>query len=347
MENSVIIGLLLVTLSGLGTGTLAWPVKRITNFHFASFLLVYMLFAVIIIPWSFFLTGVPSPGAVIEQVGVRSLFASNLLSIGWGIANVLYFICVIRIGAALTGALLSAFGMTCGVLLPMFVKGSGRFNEAPDIFSDAGLIVLAGLVTLIGGVILMTIAGFSREKLLKSKSAEIRKQQASGNFLQGLLLAILAGVLSSGLSLAFVYSQDPIIQAVKSQGGSDLSGNFSVWALTMVGGGLINISYSLYIIFVKEKQGLSAFSSIGIWYAILIGFQFILSVVILGKGMLLLGALGASVGFAIQQSMQILGNQIVGFFGGEWKGIFGKPKHLMYGAIAIMLIGVCILAYSN
>lgn len=346
MNNSVIIGLLLVTLSGLGTGTLAWPVKRITNFHFGSFLLVYMLFAAIIIPWAFFLTSVPSPGTLIEQVGVRPLLTSNFLSIGWGIANVVYFICVIRIGAALTGALLSAFGMTCGALLPMFIKGSGSFSEAPDVFSDTGLIVLAGLTTLIAGVIIMSIAGFSREKLLKNKSAEIRKQQASGNFLQGLLLAILAGVLSSGLSLAFVYSQDPIIQAVKLQGGSDLTANFSVWALTMIGGGLINIIYALYILS-KEKQAARAFSQLGVLYAVVIGFQFILSIVLLGKGMLLLGPLGASVGFAIQQSMQIIGNQMVGFLGGEWKGIFGKPKRLMYGAVVIMLIGVCILAYSN
>ena len=84
-----------------------------------------------------------------------------------------------------------------------------------------------------------------------------------------------------------------------------------------------------------------------IGYGSLIGLQFILSIVFLGIGMLLLGPLGASVGFAIQQSMQVVGNQLVGFLGGEWKGIYGKARNTMYLAIIVILIAVVILASSN
>jgi len=82
-------------------------------------------------------------------------------------------------------------------------------------------------------------------------------------------------------------------------------------------------------------------------YGSIIGLQFIISIILLGRGMLLLGALGASVGFAIQQSLQVIGNQLVGFLGGEWKGIHGKPRNTMYLAIAIILLAVVILAFSN
>jgi len=44
------------------------------------------------------------------------------------------------------------------------------------------------------------------------------------------------------------------------------------------------------------------------------------------KGMLLLGTLGASVGFGIQQATQIIGGQGVGFISGEWRGVMGRPR---------------------
>src|SRR5690606_17690113 len=126
-------------------------------------------------------------------------------------------------------------GMSCGVLLPMIIKGSGLFQSAPDLFSPTGTVVLSGLVVMVIGVVLVSKAGFERQAYLQGEEASVRKQRASGNFLKGLLLVILAGILSSGISLAFVYSQDAIIQAVTEQGNGDVSANFTVWALGMLG----------------------------------------------------------------------------------------------------------------
>ena len=81
--------------------------------------------------------------------------------------------------------------------------------------------------------------------------------------------------------------------------------------------------------------------------AALIGVQFIAAVTLMGRGMLLLGALGASVGFGIQQAMQILGNQAVGFTSGEWRGVLGTPRKQMVVAVAILIVAVIIMAYGN
>lgn len=63
--------------------------------------------------------------------------------------------------------------------------------------------------------------------------------------------------------------------------------------------------------------------------------------------MLLLGTLGASVGFGIQQALQMLGSQGVGFISGEWSGVRGKPRNQMYLAIAILILGTVVMAYGN
>jgi len=67
----------------------------------------------------------------------------------------------------------------------------------------------------------------------------------------------------------------------------------------------------------------------------------------MGKGMLLLGALGGSVGWGIQQAMQMTGNQGVGFLSGEWRGVRGKPREQMYLAIGILIVAAAIMAAGN
>jgi hypothetical protein len=72
-----------------------------------------------------------------------------------------------------------------------------------------------------------------------------------------------------------------------------------------------------------------------------------ISIVLMGSGMLLVGALGASVGFGIQQASQMLGNQGLGFISGEWKGVLGKPRQQMYMAIGVLIVAALIMAYGN
>lgn len=343
----IIIGLILVTLAGLGTGTVAWPMKKIKDLHFEQYLFVFMFTGIVVYPWIVVLINVPDPIEIIRTVGVKPLLISNLLSICWGVANVLYLICVVRIGAALSGAILSALGMSVGVILPMIFKGTGLFSGAPNIFSKAGIVIMLGLFVIIIGVVLVSIAGFGREKILMNKNNLNKKQQASGGFLRGLILIILAGVLSSGLSLAFVYSQGPIIEAAKQQGAGEITANFTVWALGILGGALVNILYAAYLMTKKKTWHLIFIRKDEIIFGAIAGLQFIFSIILLGRGMVLLGILGASIGFGIQQSMQVVGNQLVGFLGGEWKGVNGKPRKILYAAIAVILTAVIIFSFSN
>jgi L-rhamnose-H+ transport protein len=344
---NVILGFILVIFAGLGTGSAAWPFKVIRDIHLAQYLFISMLLSIGIFPWLLVLINVPEPAEVIRAVGPKTLLISNLLTIAWGVANVLYFMCVIQIGAALTGVILSALGMSVGIIMPLVFKGSGLFSNAPDLLSKPGLLILTGLFLVIIGLTFVSIAGFGREKALRLKDEQTRKIQASGNFLQGLLLVVLAGVLSSGLGLSFVYGQGPIIEAVKLQGVGEITANITVWALVCIGGTLVNVGYAAYLMS-KQKSWRLLFSRKGeILCGALFGIQFLLSIVFLGRGMVLLGILGASIGYGIQQSMQVIGGQVVGFAGGEWKGVGGKPRKIMFVALGFIFAAIVVMAYSN
>lgn len=334
------LGLLLVVIAGLGTGTIAWPIKVMRHFEFEQWWFIGMVVGLVVIPWAVTLLCIPNAVAAYRTVDPILLVKSNLFAFGWGIANVLYALCVVRIGAALTGAILTGIGIIVGVTIPMIFKGTALFSEAPCLGSPAGRTVLLGVVVILIGALFVSMAGFSRGRALGAGSSR-------NGFLGGLVMSIAGGILSCGFSLAFVYSQGPIVKAMKAQGASDIPANFAVWAVGLLGGALVNILYPAYLM-----------SKAGSWkvlkecwrdavFAVFIGVQFSVAVLLLGKGMLLLGVLGASVGFGIQQATQILGNQSVGFLSGEWREVHGTPRRQMYFAVGILLIGVVIMARGN
>jgi len=63
--------------------------------------------------------------------------------------------------------------------------------------------------------------------------------------------------------------------------------------------------------------------------------------------MLLLGILGASVGWSNTQGAIILGGQLLGFASGEWRSVTGKSRKYIYTAIAVLILSMIILTIGN
>jgi len=122
---------------------------------------------------------------------------------------------------------------------------------------------------------------------------------------------------------------------------------FAVFAVGLVTGALLNIGFAMYRLSRNRSWHVLLTSGREFLLAIIIGVNFSLAVALMGKGMLLLGALGASVGWGIQQAMQMTGGQLLGFVSGEWRGVRGKPLQLMIAAISVLLAAVCVLALGK
>ena len=342
-----LLGIGLVVLAGLGTGTVMWPMKRMKRLQFEHYWFIAMLMGLVVIPWAFVLIRIPNLFTAYAQVGWEPILKANLFALGWGVANVLYGLCVVRIGAALTGAVMTGLGIIAGTTLPMIMKGTGLFANAPDLISTSGLVMMLGLAVMVAGVLVSSAAGFGRAKALAGSASLSPSQGQQGSFGIGLLMAVIAGLTSAGISLCFVYGQAPIISAMKAQGADTLSADMAVWAAALLGGAIVNIAFPAWIMTRKKNWGELFSYPKETLLAVVIGLQFIIAVALMGRGMLLLGVFGASVGFAIQQIMQIMGNQAVGFLSGEWKNVHGTPRRLMYRALSILAVAVLIVAFSN
>jgi hypothetical protein len=405
------LGVLVVAAAGLTMGGGVWPIKLMRKFQFEHWWFIGMLFGLIIMPWTITLAAFPNVFQAYRDVPLSALIISNLFAVSWGIANVLCGLCFVRIGVALTGAILTGLGASISAITPMIFKGSGLFKNAADVTSRAGLTIVVGIGVMLIGVVLASLAGFGRDR-------ELRKlEQTSGSFLVGLIMTVVAGITSAGLLLAFVYSQGPIVARVSilesgcvidlavagdkglshkymiAQNGTltleqngkrdsihvagltakaaadsiaehlgisqveadpkvtvdagNIFAVFAVQAIGLLGGALINVIYPAYLMTKGRSWGILAESWKEFGLATLIGIQFCVAVALANKGMLLLGTLGASVGAGIQQAMQMVGGQGLGFISGEWRGVYGTPRRQMYFAIAMLIVAAVIIAYSN
>lgn len=365
MDSAVLPGVFVVVIAGLLMGSGGWPIKLMKSFRYEHFGFISSLFSLFIGPWFVTLVFCPNAIEAYKSVDPQILIKSNLFSLSWGIANVLCTLCLLRIGFCLTIGILTGIGVTLGVMLPMVFKGTGLFEGAPDLTSSAGLTVLGGAGVMVLGVIFAALSGFGRDKALQKvqklmtgvaavKPTSLDRDKAlqkvektSGRFIVGFIMVILAGVLSCGISFAFVYSQGPIVEAMKAQGADEIPANFAVWAVGLCAGGLINVLYPAWLMTKNKSWKVLSGSLKELGLCIFMGFMGTLCFALMGKGMLMLGALGASVGFGIQQAMQMIGGQAVGFISGEWKGVHGTPRYQIYAAIALLILAAFIMAFGN
>lgn len=422
-----LLGILAVGVSGLFAGSGAWPFKLLRRYQFEHWWFVAIFIALFLVPWTVTLAGCPDPWGGLRIIWTEyrpELLKANLLSLAWGVANVLCGLCFVRIGVALTGAILAGLGVCVGTMMPLVFKGSGQFAESAGLQSAAGMTVMGGVAVMLVGVLLATMAGLGRDTQLKQLAVDAKEPpRTKGRIVVGLLMAALAGVLSAGLAMSSVYSQGPVIAnlsrvepnsqvavnigtgdarqqsrakeltrrdyQVGADGALEIPGAgtvevgglraelaarrisarlvaaglisapdvrvetgslpavFGVTAVGIVGGLLVNLGFAVYLLFRNRSWHVLLDDGRDFLLAVTISANSVVAIILVVKGMLWLGALGASIGFGIQQAMQVAGSQGLGFISGEWRGVCGRPRRQMYTAIVILMVAAGIMVVGK
>jgi len=336
MTSMQLAGLGLTIVAGMAAGFGTAPIKLMHNYGYEHWALVSALTGLLILPWSLAAAFCPGLGEALATVPWTVYLKANLWSLTWGVANVLAGLCLIRIGFSLTIGLLTGVGLPVGVLLPMLFKGSGQFAETPSLFSRTGAVLAVLTLLLLAAVALMTRAGFEREQSQPGRSAGNR-------FRTGLILSILAGFCQVGLSFAFVYSQGPLMAALQTQGASDSGAIAAVWAVTLPGGLLVNLGYPLWLM--RRRNSFAVLFHVpDFLLSLVIGGLCATLMLSMGNGMRLLGPLGASLGFGIYQTFQILASQGVGVLSGEWRNTSLRARLAMTLAVMLTMAGAAGMA---
>jgi len=240
------------------------------------------LYSVAIHKWQYDFT----PCRVLRPTSLGQIpVKANLFSFAWGIAQVLALLCFVRIGVSLTYGILCAIGASVGVITPMIIKATGIFSQAPGLFSPAGMTVMGGVLVMVLGVYLASLSGFQREKTTQ-EGGSAGPARDSGGFRTGLIMVIIAGILSAGWGFAFAYSQGPIVEIMTDHGAADLPSKIAVWAFVLVGAGIVNTLYPAYLLTKNRSWKVISGNGREILLCAAYGLLFFIPSVLLGKGML-------------------------------------------------------------
>lgn len=211
-----IIGTGLHAVGGISAATCYLPSNFIKKWSWGTFWLAQAFFAWIVAPLVIGWATVPNFFHLVFNAPKSSMLIAFSLGAAYGFGGLSFGKAIIHIGYSLTYTLAIGISAVIGTLLPLAVLGGMN-----DYFSQPGSgIVILGMMMSVIGVALCGWAGFKKEKDIKSGLPG----KAGFNMAAGLLLTIIAGILSGVFNLSLEFGQ-PVAELAAQNGAGHFEGN--------------------------------------------------------------------------------------------------------------------------
>ena len=234
MTATVWFGLVLTLFAGLLSGNCMLPMKFVKRWAWENTWMVFSVVSLIILPWALGLALVKDLSAVYASLPASAFVAPLLYGAGWGIAQVLFGLSIVRLGMALGYAIIIGLGAMLGTLVPLLVQHGAVAG------TSRGLLIFCGIFVMLLGIAVSAAAGRMRE-------AEQPVRTAQGSYASAVLLAVICGLMAPMINYAFAFGQ-PIADAAIRSGTSATSASYAVWPVGLLGGFVPNAIYCFYLL---------------------------------------------------------------------------------------------------
>jgi L-rhamnose-H+ transport protein len=285
---------------------------------------------------------IPELTAVLQEAPREAMRRSFLLGALYGIGGTAFGLAIRWIGFSLTYAI--AIGISCvlGTLLPPLVAG-----QLSDVFGrTGGAWVMGGIAIGAAGILLTGWAG-------RSKETDLGGAQPGFDLKKGLLLSILAGVLSAvyGFSLA---AGQPLADVAARHGAGVFEGNI-IYIFSNSGAFLTTAVYCLWLHFRHRTLGeyfeiptgshrSTLTANFGL--AVLTGCLWYGQFFFYGLGHVRMGDYRFS-SWGIHMIMLVLFSTLIGLLLREWNGCRRRTLGALGAALFVLLAAVLALTYGN
>src|SRR5258708_20713073 len=209
-------GIVILIIAGITNASFTTPMKYARKWAWENEWLGWTLFALVILPFAAALATVPNLSMVYRSATPQIILEVCGFGAGWGVAQVFFGVAVDMIGITLAFSIVLGTSAALGSLIPMVSLHREYLN------SKAGFAVLGSIVLVLLGVMLCAAAGRLREK---PNAQSISSQKRTS---QGLLLAILCGLLASFMNFGVAFGT-PLVAIARSFGASELNAINAVW----------------------------------------------------------------------------------------------------------------------
>ena len=379
------LGVTIFALGGLAGATFYLPFKKVKQWAWESYWLIYAVAGLVVVPGVLALATSPNAVAVLRNTPGKELLYCYLCGAMWGIGGMTWGLMIrylgVGLGLAIGGGLCSA----AGTLVPPILKGAiGELYDTP-----AAQLSLVGVAVSLLGIVLVGMAGMSKEGELPEE--EKKKAVAEYDFKKGILVAIFSGLMSSAMSFGL---QGGVVAEMKARYGSEtrvengdaatppkslagVSGlhyeqdkktwfvpaaaaqeqlttatwqGIPVLVVVLLGGFTVNGLLCLFLNFKNGTFGDYAGSQAplltNLTFAALAGTIWCCQFIAFKTGGAAMGPLDY-IGWAVLMAAAILFSSLLGLLLGEWKGTSNRTRSLLLLGLLLLFASAAIAGYSG
>ncbi len=344
MAPNPIIGTGLHAIGGISAASCYLPNTQTRGWSWGTFWLVQALFAWLIMPVFLGWLTVPRFFQILIDAPSKPFWMAFLLGGVYGFGSMSFGKAINHIGYSLTYTLSIGISAVLGTIFPLIVFGGiNNFFIKPG-----GEIVLSGMILSMFGVIICGLAGFKKEKDLNATNMG----KAGFNMTIGLLLTIVAGVLSGVFNLSLEYGK-PISDMAAQNGADYFEGNAKM-IISTSGCFVVNLIWFVVAGFKKETlkeflphKGLSARTILRNWgWSAMAGTLWSMQFFFYGLGHVKMGHFQFS-SWVLHMSMLIFFSYIVGVIMKEWKSVKANTYITLVIGLLILVISFCVSSYGS
>ncbi|MBN2375816.1 MAG: hypothetical protein JXD22_05425 [Sedimentisphaerales bacterium] len=344
-----ILGVGLHSVGALSAASCYTPQKKTKLWAWEIYWISQATFAWLILPiLGAFLT-VPDYLGLLANCPKEVMLKSFGLGVVYGTGGLAFGLAIRYVGFSLTYTLAIGISAILGTIMPLFWTPTDGFaNKIDTLFnSTPGLIVFAGIVLAVAGIIICGYAGFLRER-----SGNTSAQTFS--FKLGIPLAIISGILSAVFNFALLAGK-PLAKAATAQGATELLSWNAIYPFSHGGAWVTNLIWCVWLIrknhtvgqFLRLPEGTRDKLSIYYLMALLSGAFWYFQFFFYGMAHLNLGGEFDFTSWAIHMSLLILFSNIYGKLFREWEGVSALPRIAVYLGMLVIVISTVVITYGN
>lgn len=342
MNQDPVLGTMIFVLGGLAGAIFTLPFKKEKGWAWESYWMIYAIVALVIAPITLAFLTVPKLCSVLLSAPTKEMVYCYLCGAAWGFGGITWGLMIRYLGVGLGLAIGCGICSAAGTLIPKVI--TGKFGEL--LVPGAGIVSLAGVIISIVGIVLVGMAGMSKESELPEDVK--KKAVAEYDFKKGILVAIFSGLASAGLGFG-LQGGESLAKLALEKGAATAWQGMPVLVVCLLGGFTVNVSLCIFLN-LKNKTAGDYFNKavpgfMNFLWAALAGVLWLCQFVAFKTGEPLMGKQGY-VGWAVLMASSIMFSGALGVLLGEWKGTSTKTRLMLWVGLFILLISAMIAGYS-
>lgn len=348
MQPDPLLGVLLHAVGGLASASFYLPYQRVRGWQWESYWLAGGFFAWILAPWTLAMIIAPETPAILAATPAKTLFWTWFFGVLWGIGGFTFGLSMRYLGIALGYAIALGLCAAFGTLVPPLFRG-----ELLEIAGkSSGQVILLGVLICLVGIALSGKAGMQKEKELTG--AKKQETVAEFNFPKGIVVAIIAGVMSAAMAYGFAAGA-PIGELAVLEGTPPLWQNLPVLVVVLFGGFCTNFLWCLHRILKRRRLADYVRGTIdgepvplarNYLFCAAAGITWYLQFFFYGMGTTKMGKYDFS-SWTLHMASIIIFSTLWGIALKEWKGT-GRATHSWIAAgLVVLILSTVVIGYGN